>query len=604
MNDSVSACSAPCYDAIVERNVMIPMRDGVRLATDLYFPARDGRRVERAWPVVLTRTPYDKLAQDANGKYFAERGYVAAMQDVRGRYASEGVFYPFAHEGPDGYDTVEWLAAQPWCNGKVGTLGASYCAAVQSALAALRPPHLAAMIPTYGPGSYYHSSMRHNGALEMRFYVYAFSMAASSREAAADPNLKAALDDAYAHIWEWVEAYPLRAGTSPLRLVPSYEQWCIDISTHVTYDDYWRQPGYGPRPYYDRHADVPTLYIGGWYDTYTRNTLENFVELGRRQTQPVHALMGPWTHGGVGAQTAGDASFKPDGGLSDYRGVQLRWFDHWLKGLPTGLDRAPAIRYFVMGGGEGPEDGSKTIHHGGVWKSANEWPPPGAEPTPFYFHPDGSLRTEPPEATSAATTYQFDPAHPVPTIGGHLSAIPIPAGGFDQRNDPRFPFTSGTLPLSARRDVLCFATPPLEEDVEIAGPIVVKLWVSTDGLDTDFTAKLIDLYPPTPNHPAGCALNLTDSIIRLRFRNGFEREELAEPGAIYEVCFEMYPTANRFVRGHRIRVDISSSNFPRFELNPNTGGPLGRDRCRRVARNTLYHDRAHPSHILLPVVRA
>jgi len=603
MITQTQSCSAPSHDALVERNVMMPMRDGVRLATDIYFPALNGHRVEGAFPVVLTRTPYDKLNQDATGKYFAERGYIAAMQDVRGRYASEGVFYPFAHEGPDGYDTVEWLAAQPWCNGKVGTLGASYCAATQSALASLNPPHLAAMIPTYGPSSYYHSSMRHNGVLEMRFFVYAFTMAGTSKEALADPNLKSALNEANASIWEWVKAYPTRRGTSPLRLLPSYEQWCIDIATHTTYDDYWRQPGYGPRPYFDQHADVPTLYVGGWYDTYTRNTLENFVELSKRQRNAVHVLMGPWTHGGVGTAAAGDASFQPDGGLSDYRAVQLRWFDHWLKGLSTGIEHMQPAKYFVMGGGSGPEDGTRKIYHGGVWKSASAWPPPDMKPTPFYFHADGSLRTKPPQSDVGPTVYSFDPANPVPTIGGHLSAIPIPAGGFDQRNDKRFPFTTGTLPLSARRDVLCFVSDPLEEALKIAGPIEAKLWVATDGLDTDFTAKLIDLYPPTFNYPAGCALNLTDSILRLRFRNGFEEEQLATPGEVYEVSFELYPTANLFARGHRIRVDISSSNYPRFEVNPNTAGALGADRRMRVAENVLFHSESRPSHIVLPVIR-
>ena len=602
VNATIQACSAPTYDAYVERNTLVPMRDGVRLATDVYLPARSGTVVRDAFPGILIRTPYDKEGQAADGKYFAERGYVAAIQDVRGRYASEGVFYAFAHEGPDGYDAVEWLAAQPWCDGQVGTTGASYCAAVQSALASLNPPHLAAMIPIYGPASYFHSSMRQNGVLELRFYVYALSMASSSKEAAADPALKAALDRANASIWDWVKAYPIRRGCSPLALVPSYEQWCIDIATHVTYDEYWQKPGYGPRPWFDQHADVPTLYVGGWYDTYTRNTLENFVELGRRQERAVHLLMGPWTHGGAGAANAGDASFAPDGGLSDFRAVQLRWFDHWLKHLPTGLERAQPVRYFVMGGGPGPEDGSRAIRHGGTWKTATSWPPPDMLPTPFYLCADGGLRRTPQASGPESTTYQFDPATPVPTIGGHLSAIPIPAGGFDQRCDPRFPFASGNLPLSSRPDVLCFATEPLKRDLEIAGPIRVRLWVSTDGPDTDFTAKLIDWHPPAGAYPAGCALNLTDSIIRLRFRNGFEKEELAVPGDVCEVTFELYPSANVFAQGHRLRIDISSSNYPRFELNPNTGGVLGEDRCQRVAVNTLFHSATCPSQIVLPVV--
>ena len=583
---------------------MMPLRDGVRLATDLYSPSLDGRKLEGEFPVVLTRTPYDKCGQAATGKYFAERGYVAAMQDVRGRYESEGEFYAFRHEGPDGYDTVEWLAAQPWCNGKVGTVGASYCAAVQSALASLDPPHLSAMIVRYGPASYYHSSMRHNGVLELRFFTYAFMMARTSKEAMADPNIKTALDDAYESIWDWAQAGPIRRGSSPLSLVPSYEQWCIDIYTHTKYNEYWQTPGYGPRPYYDQHADVPTLYVGGWYDTYTRNTLENFVELTKRKKQPIHALIGPWIHGDPEMSASGDAAFLPDGGLSDYPSVRLQWFDHWLKGLSSGVEQAPRVKYFVMGGGQIDEKPGKMIAHGGVWKSADAWPLPNMTPTPFYFCPDGALSPAAPADEAEPTVYLFDPADPVPTIGGQLSAIPIPAGGFDQRNETRFPSSRGNLPLSARKDVLCFATEPLAESVEVVGPITVNLWVSTDGPDTDFTAKLIDVFPPTVNYPGGCALGLSDSIARLRFRDSYEHEELAVPGEVYRLSFEMYPTANLFAKGHRIRVDISSSNYPRFEVNPNTGGTLGADRRMRVAENTLHHGKSTPSHIVLPVVSA
>lgn len=588
-------------DPTIQRDLMMPLRDGVRLATDLYFPP-GWSEGEEPLPVILSRTPYDKLAQAEMALGSARRGYIFAAQDVRGRYASEGEFYPFAHEGPDGYDSVEWLARRPWCDGKVGTIGQSYCAAVQNALASLNPPHLSAMCVTYGPSSYYHHSMRHNGALELRFYVYAFSMAGTSREAQADPTIKAALTDACANIWDWVRACPIQPGESPLALVPSYERWLLDILRNAAYSDYWREPGWGPLPWYDRHADVPTLYIGGWYDSYTRATCQNFVELSRRQKRPVHLLMGPWHHGGAGVGQAGDATFD-DGGLDDYLGLRLSFFDRYLKGDESAdFGQQKPVRYFVMGGGEGPADEGRDIERGGEWREDDTWPPEGCEPTAFYLRRDGRLSTEPPATTSASSSWTFDPANPVPTIGGNLSALGVDPGAFDQRNDERFPFTEGTLPLSARRDVLCFQTEPLEEDVTIAGPVEVVLHVSTDCPDTDFTAKLIDVYPPCEAYPAGCALNLTDSIMRLRFREGFEREVLAEPGEVCEIRFELYPTANRFVAGHRIRVDISSSNFPRFELNPNTGGALGSDRRRRVAENTVHHDASRPSRIVLPVV--
>lgn len=587
-------------ECVVQTDVRVPLRDGVLLATDLYFPAAGGEQPAGRFPVLLIRTPYDKRAHAATGRYYAERGYVAALQDVRGRYASEGTFYPFAHEGPDGYDAVEWLAAQPWCSGKVGTFGQSYEAAAQSALASLAPPHLGAMVVTFGPSSYYHSSMRQNGALELRFVVYAFTMAATSKEAMADPLIKAALNDACAHIWEWLDAVPIRRGCSPLRLVPSYEQWCLDIQEHVLYDDYWKQPGYGPLPYYDEHADVPTLYVGGWYDTYTRGTIENFLELRRRQQAPVNLLMGPWHHGGVGVPAAGDASFLPDGGLADYEGLRLQWFDRHLRGLPG--EDGPPVRYFVMGGGPGLQAPGEPVLHGGEWRSAETWPPAGVTPTPFTLHADGTLSLDAPVEDPEPTRYTYDPAEPVPTIGGQLSAIDIPAGAFDQRNAPRFPTSRGALPLSARADVLCFATAPLAEPVEIAGPVRVRLWVSTDGPDTDFTAKLLDVYPPGPGYPDGCALNLGDSIGRLRFRDGFDEEHLAEPGEVCVLEFELFPTANRFAAGHRIRVDISSSNYPRFDRNPNTGAPLGAERRRRPAVNSLYHGASTPSQVVLPVV--
>ncbi len=599
-----AAGRAPEYDVVIEPDRRMPLRDGTQLAMDLYYPARDGKKVEEPLPVVLWRTPYDKIASTGPiARYFASHGYIGVSQDVRGRYASEGVFYPFAHEGPDGYDTVEWIAAQPWCNGKVGTTGASYFAAVQNALACHNPPHLSAMIPIFGPSSYFHSAMRHNGALEMRFFRYAFSMASESREAAADPVIKAALLEAMTNIWDWVKAFPIRRGETPLRLIPSYEEWAIDISTRVLYDDYWRQSGYGPAPCFDTCADVPTLYIGGWYDSYTRSTVENFLALHPRQKQPVHLLMGPWKHS-LGAEgEVGDLSFAPHGGLPDaFQGVQLHWFDHWLKGIDNGIDRQPPVRYFEMGGGAGTVGRERLIQHGGRWRTSPSWPPPHAKPMTCYLHGDGGLRTTPPSAESDSTSYTYDPANPVPTIGGNLSALGVEPGGYDQRADARFPFCQGSMPLSARQDVLCFISEPLTEELVLTGPIEARLWVATDGRDTDFTAKLMDLYPPSPAYPAGAAINLTDSIQRLRFRHGYEREELVEPGEICEISFQLYPTANRFAVGHRLRVDISSSNFPRFDLNPNTGGVLGADRCRRIATNTLYHDAGHPSHLLLSIL--
>ena len=595
------AVSQPTYGVICVPNVRVPLRDGTQLATDIYLPADGCDPAAGTFPCLFIRTPYDKTGSRGSGEFYARRGYVFAAQDVRGRYASEGEFYGFKNEGPDGFDAVEWLAAQPWSNGKVGTFGASYCAAVQSALAALNPPHLEAMVVRFGPSSYYHSSMRHNGALELRFLVYAFSMAASSREARANPALAKAFNHASQRVWDYLKEGPIRKGTTPLSLLPVYEQWALDLQEHTCYDEHWRAPGWGGRPYYDQRADVPTLFVGGWYDTYTRSTAENYLALRDRLKSPVHMLIGPWTHGGVGVPEAGDLSFAPDGGLRYEPDVILPWFDQWLKGRDLGLAEAPPVRYYLMGSKAPDALKTNAIPFGIGWREAPTWPPPATQATPFYCQPDGALGTTAPNDTDSATTFLFDPNNPVPTIGGNLSAMPLPAGGFDQCGDTRFPGGTPGLPLAARADVLCFQTEPLTEDIEISGPVQVRLFVSSTAPDTDFTAKLVAALPPSPAYPAGTAVNLTDSIGRLRFREGYEKEKLGMPGQVYELSFELYPTACRFAKGQRIRIDISSSSYPRFDVNPNTGGDFARERVRRTAENTLHHSATHPSCIILPV---
>jgi len=588
---------------LVARDATIPMRDGVPLAADIYLPAEGVDRVPGACPVLLLRTPYDKAGASASGMFYARRGYIFMAQDVRGRYASEGEFFPFADEGPDGVDTVAWIREQAWCNGKVGTLGGSYCAADQSALASLNPPGLTAMVVEDGPSSYYHSSMRHNGVLELRFLVYAMSMAASGREAAADPGLRRVLEQAAGHAWDYIRTGPLRAGTTPLHLVPSYERWAIEVLTRARYDEFWRSPGFGPAPYYDQHADVPTLYVGGWYDTYTRGTIENFVALSRCKERPVHLLMGPWTHGQTGVGQAGDATFRSGGGVG-FESVRLRWFDQWLKGRDMGLGESDPVTYFVMGTNGGKAGASGAIDMDGEWRTGKAWPPAEGHQATFYLHGDGGLSESVPYAGQPAqTTFTFDPRSPVPTIGGNLSAMPLPAGAFDQKSDPRFPESGGNgVPLAARPDVLVYATPPLPRPLAIAGPITVELYVSTDGPDTDFTAKLVDVHPASAEHPGGLAVNLTDGIARLRFRNGYETEELAVPGEVYRLGFELFPTACVLPVGHRLRLDVSSSNYPRFELNPNTGETLGKHRTTRSAQNTVHHGAERPSAVRLWVL--
>ena len=309
--------------------------------------------------------------------------------------------------------------------------------------------------------------------------------------------------------------------------------------------------------------------------------------------------------------------------------LHLRWFDRWLRGVDNGLDAEAPLRIFVMGGGSGRRSGAGRLVHGGRWRDEREWPLARTRFTDFYLHGDGALRVEPPREEHSATIYRFDPAHPVPSIGGNVSSLrdvlPLPTGigdpgyagrgertadimrpgGFDQREGPTFhgcrpPY----LPLGSRADVLVFQTEPLREPTEVTGPIEAVLWVATSATDTDFTAKLIDVYPPSPWHPFGYALNLTDSLTRLRYRNGRERGEPVPPGVPVQVTITLYPTSNLFMPGHRIRVDISSSNHPRFDVNPNTGEPIGRDRRRVVADNTVFHARGRESRLVLPIIPA
>jgi len=458
------------------------------------------------------------------------------------------------------------------------------------------------MIVAVGASNYYHCSMRQNGALEQRFMIYAFRMATTSKEALADASLKAAVDEAYANVGEWIRRAPLKKGTSPLRMLPTYERWILDLFTHGEYDDYWRQRGYAISQYYEEHADVPTLYLGGWYDSYARATCESFMALSKMKKSRQALLMGPWTHGGWGVSYSGDIDFG-NHSFINYNDIRLSWFDHFLKGLYTEVADWAPVKIFVMGTGDGRANYQGRLHHSGYWRDEQDFPLPDTKFTNYYLHADGSLSPNPPDSSSPSR-FSFDPRDPVPTIGGGISAAdPImQAGAFDQRGHSNFFGCKDTLPLNARSDVLTFQTEPLEHDVEVTGAITVKLHASSSARDTDFTAKLIDVCPLSEDYPDGLAINLTDSIIRARYRNGWNKPELLKPGEIYEFTFQLYPTSNVFKKGHRIRLDISSSNFPRFDVNPNTGGDLGLERRFEIAHQEIYHDAEHPSWIVLPII--
>jgi uncharacterized protein len=594
------------FDWVRESNVMIPLRDGIRLATDIYRPALNGKPVEGRFPTLLERTPYNKTRPNivADAKFFASHGYVVASQDVRGRHESEGIWYAFAGEGPDGYDTVEWLAAQPWSDGKIGTIGLSYSGSDQSALAALNPPHLAAQFVSEGMSSYYTCSLRHAGCIELRFLVYAFFMARDSKEVQDKPALRKLLEDAFLHADQYLTRLPFRKGTTPLRHVPAYENWVYDLITKADFDEYWLQPGFNVEAYYEQHADVPIYHLGSWYDSYTRATTANYMAFSTMKRSPMKMILGPWIHGSgnLPLSYSGDVDLGIDAPL-DYNALRLRWFDQQLKGLNSGIQDEPPIRIFVMGGGDGNKNAEGRLNHGGYWRAEPLWPLERASNVPYYLHADGSLTPEPP-TDAPPSSYRFDPNDPVPTMGGNISAAPevLPGGGFDQRGRPGLPAHRDTLPFSMRRDVLVFQTEPLAEDVEVTGPITVKLWISSSAVDTDFTAKLVDVYPSSEDYPDGYDLNISDSIMRLRYRDSWSEPSMLTPGEVYAITIIPYPTSNVFKAGHRIRLDISSSNFPRFDVNPNTGEPLGKHRRTVVAEQTVYHDPERPSHVVLPIV--
>ena len=386
----------------------------------------------------------------------------------------------------------------------------------------------------------------------------------------------------------------------------------LDIATHGDYDDYWKQRGYAISEYYEEHADIPTLYLGGWYDSYARNTCESYIALSKMKTSPQMLMMGPWTHAAYETPFSGDLYYGTEAHI-DYNDLKLAWFDQHLKGMRTEVGGWSRVRIFTMGTGDGrrvlagaPGGNSEypgSVHHGGYWRDEDDWPLPETSFTPYYLHGDGSLSIRMPDRDAAPSSFTFNPRDPVPTMGGGISASEniMKPGAFDQRGRPDFFGCTDTLPLNSRSDVLSFQTPPLDEDVEVTGPVEMRLMASSSALDTDFTAKLIDCYPPSAEYPEGLAINITDSILRARYRNGYERPELLTPGEPYELAFQLFPTSNVFKKGHRMRLDISSSNWPRFDVNPNTGGPLGREQRYELAHQTVYHAASSPSHIVLPI---
>ncbi len=610
------ALRAPEYDVATLHDVMVPMRDGVRLATDIWLPARDGALLAGPWPVVLERTPYNKTRGPGNtpdGAFWASRGYVFVAQDCRGRWKSEGEFISYPSEGDDGVDTMAWIMTQPWCNQRIAVTGSSYYASTAQAILCRNPPGLVAAVIRVGAGDYHEDGAWYGGAFLLTHNInYALGLAALGQEAVADRRVAAAFEKALepAEAFHLMQRSPLPEGGSVMALAPSYDAWYQEWQRHELYDAFWKQDGY--RFDYQAAADVPVLLIGTWYDAFLGGMLDAFTGYAQGKSSPVHMIMGGGFHSSVYTMStvAGDVDMGPAMPIAVPAAI-AQWFDQHVKGIDRGLAGGHVFHAFRIEGGSGAKTPDGFLHAGGSWQAFDAWPPRDARPTRLHLGADLTLA----EATPAegSLSYDHDPRDPVPSVGGNVSSgnRTILAGPYDQRGDSGLAQCRDTRLLSERPDILVFQTEPLEHDTEIAGPISVTLFVSSSAVDTDFAAKLIDQYPPGPDYPHGYAMNIQDGIVRARLR-GFtqagpgyrriyaHREEPLVPGEIVPLTIELWSSRVLLRAGHRIRLDISSSSFPRFDVNPNTGERFAERRLPPVvARNTIHVGPAHPSHVEL-----
>ena len=577
------------YSLKFEPNVPLMLRDGTITYADVFRPDDAAR-----FPGLLQRTPYNKnepgsrSAGALDAVRAAMSGYAVVVQDVRGRYSSDGEFYPFVNEIDDGYDSVEWVAAQSWCDGKVGMYGSSYIGATQWLAAKAKPPSLVCIAPGVTGSDYHEGWSWQGGAFQLGFNMswsmgglttgnwerLASRLYLSPRQLEMLIDSKDRLTDALQYLP--LQEFPdLQGG-----LAPYYYDWL----EHPQYDDYWKRICIE-----ESHSEitVPAFSFGGWYDIFLGGTIRNFAgmrELGATEEaqRGQRLVIGPWIHGGSPTNIAGEYNFgtRSAAGAEDLQGHMLRYFDYWLKGEDQGVSGEKPVRIFVMGEN--------------VWRDEDEWPLNTAEPVSYFLHSrgkanslhgDGWLSPEAPDG-EPPDVYVYNPIDPVPTRGGGLCCdlAFVAPGAYDQR------------PVEVRPDVLVYSTPPLRYATEVTGPIVVTLYASSSARDTDFTAKLVDVSPE------GYARNLTDGIIRARYRRPRQPASLVEPGQVNEYTIDLSATSNLFRKGHRIRLEISSSNFPRFDRNTNTGEPIGTDAEFVSAMQTVYHTPGSPSHVTLPVV--
>ena len=577
----------------VDWDLAVPMRDGTVLRADAYYPSAGAG----SYPVLLQRTPYDKRLTGLhylNVPRAVDRGYAVVVQDVRGRFASEGQFEPFQQEIADGYDTVEWCATQSWSAGSVGMYGGSYVGTVQWLAAVADPPHLTCIAPAFAASDHYEGWIYQGGALQTAFitsWLLPFLTPEDARRK-ADPRALDALNEELADLVDALgntcELFDL---TGELPVAAEYSQYLRDWLEHPTRDAYWRRVSIEDR-YGDVH--VPSFNIGSWYDIWIDGTIRNFVGM-RGQAATAEAregsrlLVGPWIHDGASSSVAGSYDFgirsarhsAPFG--FDLDGEVLDFFDQWLDPADgngaNGSAHDGGVSLFVMG-----ED---------AWRVEAPWPLPPDEHSTYYLHSNGSgdsvgralTLTEVAPGDEPPDGYVYDPQDPVPTVGGQLCCYwsQLPAGPFDQSA------------VESRPDVLVYTTDPFESAVEVTGSITLNLWARTSAADTDFTAKLVDVAPD------GSASNLTDGILRARFRHGTAESDAITPGEVHEYRIKLGWTCNVFSPGHRIGLEISSSNFPRFGRNPNTGNDAGAKEDMVSANQAIYHDALRPSHLVLAV---
>ena len=563
------------YDVAFEHDVAAKMRDGVTLRADIYRPQAEGK-----FPVLLERTPYDKTHERDFGMKGAARGYVVVVQDTRGRYASEGEWYTFKNEANDGYDTVEWAAALPYADGKVGMFGGSYVGATQFWAAIAHPPHLAGIAPDVTASNYHDGWTYQGGAFEQWFNQ-------SWASGLTEDTLRRASSRTTTPL-EWrsvlpLTEYPLRAAPDMKTLAPYYADWLA----HPSYDDYWKtlsiEEHYG-------QIQVPVFNLAAWYDIFLGGSLRNYELLKSKAGSEAarkgqRLLVGLGGHaGGWEQRKIGDVDFGEKAPF-DGDALVLDWYDMLLKGVHNSFANSKPVRIFVMGRNE--------------WRDEDGWPLARARVTKYFLHSDGkanslagngALSAEAPAsglpAAQARDVFEYDPANPVPTIGGPLCCRGdlLKPGPFDQ------------TAAEQRQDVLVYSTKALAKDLEVTGPITAELWVSSSAVDTDITAKLVDVAPN------GFAQNLTEGILRLRYRDSQEKAELLKPGMVYKLKVDLWATSNVFLAGHKIRLEISSSNFPRFDRNLNSGEEQARATRMVKATNTVVHDNEHPSALSLPVI--